>query len=163
MIEFILIGIFLIVLAVLSLKDQRDMDHTDKFLDTFLKSIEDINDTCYKTLGKVNEEHFEELRKNVDKMWITSEKILDKQNKIYEKNVDKLLKQNTLFIDLFNKRDTIRQTQEQIERIITDEPNKIEQAQEREDPLADFPHLSPDTKMNIQFEGEEQILPIELE
>ena len=115
-----------------------------------LTSIEKTNNKFYEMAAKIEVEHFKQLTE-----------ITDNQGEVFSKNVDKLLK----LLEDRQKKES-EQFVEKIEKlstIDTGEQNSIEKEEQIENPLAEFDPASFRNIKNIQFEGEEEIYPIQAE
>lgn len=122
------------------------------FESTILKVVESMEKTQNKFVdmaAKIEMAHFKQV-----------EKLNDKHARLFEKTTDKFLK-------IMEERPKIEKSilqelEEKVSRLSPEETNSIEKEEDNENPLSDFPNMPMKEGVNLQFEGEEEIYPIEI-
>lgn len=156
MIEIILLVLFgLIFLYWDYTRFKKDSEQKDKILKTYdetlvavLQSVEKTTNKFYDAIAKTNIEHFKQLVKQSDK-----------QSHLFEKSTERILE----FISNREEKQRVQLEMSKISGLDASEPNGIEKEEGLENPLADFPMDFLKDVKNIQFEGEEEIFPVNLE
>lgn len=128
-----------------------------------LTTVDKTTDLFASKLSEIQLQHFEQLEKVSDKQLEVFSATVDKQSEVFSATVDKVLK---MFEETKEKQQEQKQILlDQITRL-GDEENQIEEkAEEEQHPLDDsnFIPMKPGMNFNVQIDGEEKVMPIEIQ
>lgn len=142
--------LFLYIFKLLQDKGEKSKTDTDSIVKAYSDTVKEISTTFMEEIGKVQKAHFEQLEKQSSKQLV----ILEKQTKDFMGVMSDFIQASK------PERELIRDTS-MLDKILQTE-NSIEKEEIPEQNLEDIPRIPITQGVNVMFEGEEEIHPINI-